>query len=151
MKRPLTILIFWLLLLLSPMSGQETKVTIQQQGGNKVQQVDNWSWIGCTKGGHLHLAGEVRVAAVAPTCSDSSCKETSPDKLTFGAHVPPGQMLGVYCTTKAEDDQADRDLEFCKNNVSNPRPDSKAEQDKWNAEISQCLKDSREFRHQKEQ
>jgi len=121
MKWILTILVF-LLPLLSPMSGQETKVTIQQQGSDKVQQVENWSFIGCTNGGHLHLAGEVRVAAVAPICTDSSCKETSSDKLTSGAHVPAGQMLGVYCTTKAEDEQADRDLEFCKNNVSNPHP-----------------------------
>ena len=110
MKWTLTILILLLLLLLSPMSGQETKVTIQQQG--------ELSWIGCTNGGHLHLTGDVRVAAVAPICTDSSCKETSPDKLTTGAHVPPGQMLGVYCTTKAEDEQANRDMEFCKNNHS---------------------------------
>lgn len=132
------------------MSGQETKVTIQQQGSDKVQQVENWSWVGCSNGGHLHLAGEVRVAAAAPICIDSSCKEKSPDQLTQGAHVPPGQMLGVYCTTKAEDEQADRDLEFCKNNVSNPHPNSQAEWDKRNAEISQCLKDRREFRRQKE-
>jgi len=149
MKWILTILIF-LLLLLSPMSGQEAKVTIQQRGSDKVQQVENWSWVGCSNGGHLHLAGEVRVAAAAPTCTDSSCKETSPDKITTGAHVPPGQMLGVYCTTKAEDEQADRDLEFCKNNVSNPHPNSQAETNKWTAEISQCLKDRREFRRQKE-
>ena len=149
MKWTLTILIF-LLLLLSPMSGQETKVTIQQQGSDKVQQVENWSWVGCSNGGHLHLAGDVRVAAVAPICTDSSCKETSPDKLTSGAHVPPGQMLGVYCTTKAEDEQADRDSEFCKNNVSNPHPNSQPERNKWTAEISQCLKDRREFRRQKE-
>lgn len=110
MKWTLTILILLLLLLLSPMSGQETKVTIQQQG--------ELSWIGCTNGGHLHLAGDVRVAAVAPICTDSSCKETSPDKLTSGAHVPPGQLLAVYCTTKAEDEQANRDMEFCKNNHS---------------------------------
>jgi hypothetical protein len=150
MKWTLTILIFLLLLLLSPMSGQETKITIQQQGSDKVQQVENWSAIGCTNGGHLHLAGDVRVAAVAPICTDSSCKETSPDKLTSGAHVPPGQLLAVYCTTKAEDEQANRDLEFCKNNVSNPRPESEAERNKWSAEISQCLKDRREFRRQKE-
>ena len=142
MKWTLTILILLLLLLLSPMSGQETKVTIQQQG--------ELSWIGCTNGGHLHLAGDVRVAAVAPICIDSSCKEKSPDQLTQGAHVPPGQLLAVYCTTKAEDEQANRDLEFCKNNVSNPRPESEAERNKWSAEISQCLKDRKEFRRQKE-
>ena len=56
----------------------------------------------------------------------------------------------MYCTTKAEDEQADRDLAFCKNNVSNPRPESEVERNKYAAEISQCLKDRRELRRQKE-
>ena len=147
MKWTLTILIF-LLLLLFPMSGQETKVTIQRMGSDKVQEVDNWSAIGCTNGGHLQLVGEVRVAIAFATCADSSCKEKSPDQLTSGAHVPPGQLLAVYCTTKAEDEQSDRNLEFCRNNVSNPHPDSAAEMKKRFDEISQCLKDRNEFRRQ---
>jgi hypothetical protein len=141
MKWILTILIF-LLLLLSPMSGQETKVTISENGAMKV--------IGCTNGGNLNLVGAVRVQDAVAPCTDSSCKELAHEKIVSGAHVPPGQQLGVFCTTKAEDEQANRDLEFCKNSVSNPRPDSKAEMDKWNAELSQCLKDRREFRRQKE-
>lgn len=149
MKWTLIILIFVLLLLLSPMSGQETTLTIQHQGSDKVQQVENWSAIGCTNGGHLHLEGEVRIAIAAPTCTDPSCKEISPDKLATGAHVPPGRALIVYCTTKAEDEQTDRDLAFCKNNVSNPRPESEAERNKYTAEISQCLQDRSEFRRQK--
>ena len=149
MKWILTILIC-LLLLLSPMSGQETKITIQQQGSDKVQPMENWSVIGCTNGGHLQLAGEVRVADAVHTCTDSSCKEKSPDMLTNGAYVPPGQLLAVYCTTKVEDEQAKRDLEFCRNNGSDPRPKPGVEENKWNAEISQCLKDRREFRRQKE-
>jgi hypothetical protein len=132
------------------MSGQESRVTIQQQGSDKVQQVNNWSTIGCTHGGHLHLAGEVRVADAISTCTDSSCKAIAPEKLTSGAHVPPGQSLAVYCTTKAEAEQENRDLEFCKNNASNPHPESEADMNKWRAEISQCLKDRAEFRRQKE-
>lgn len=142
MKWTLTILVLLLLLLLSSMSGQETQVTISERGALKV--------IGCTNGGHLQLSGEVRVAVTVPTCTDSSCKEISPDKLAAGAHVPPGKLLEVYCTSKAEDEQSDRDVEFCKNNVSNPRPQSQAEIDKWNAEFSQCLKDRRESRRKKE-
>ena len=149
MKWTLTILIF-LFLRLSPMLGQETKVTIQRQGSDKVQQVENGSWIGCTNGGHLHLEGVVRVTAAVPTCTDSSCKDISPDQLAAGAHVPPGDMLEVYCTTKAEDEQANRDLAFCKNNVSNPRPNSQAEFQKYGEEMDQCVKDRREFRRQKE-
>jgi len=150
MKWTLTILILWLLLLPSAMSGQETKVTIQQYRSEKVQQVENLSSIGCTNGGHLHLLGEVRVADAISTCTDSDCKEIASDKLANGAHVPPGQKLTVSCTTKAEDDVSDRDAEFCKNNVSNPHPQSQAEIDKWSAEYSQCLKDRSEFRRQKE-
>lgn len=145
-----TLIALILSLLLPPMSGQETKVTIQHQGSDRVQQVENGSWIGCTNGGHLHLDGMVRVAATVPTCTDSSCKEISPDRLAAGAHVPLGNMLEVYCTTKVEDEQSDKDAEFCRNNVSNPRPQSQTEMDKWSAEFSQCLTDRREFRRQKE-
>jgi len=119
-------------------------------GSAKVQQVENSIVIGCTNGGHLNLGGEVRVVSAISTCTDSSCKETSPDKLTAGAYAPPGQLLFVYCTTKGEDEQSKRDMEFCKNNVSNPRPKSEAEMNKWKDEISQCVNDRREFRRQKE-
>ena len=149
MKWTLPILIFLLLLLSSPMSGQETKVTIQQRGSEKVQEVENFSWISCTNGGHLQLAGEVRAADAVSTCTDSSCKELSADKLTNGANVPPGKSLAVYCTTKADDEQAQRDMEFCKNNVSNPHPKSEAEMNKWKDEILECMSDRREFRRQK--
>jgi hypothetical protein len=141
MKWTLTILMF-LLLLPSPMSGQETKVEIFESGAMKV--------IGCTNGGHLRLEGEVRVAIAIHTCIDSSCKETSPDELATGANIPSGKQLFVFCRTSAEDELSARDLEFCKNNVSNPHPSSVSEGNKWNAEISQCLKDRGEHRRQKE-
>lgn len=40
-----------LLVLLTPALGQETKVTIHQHGSDKVQQVGNFTEIGCTNGG----------------------------------------------------------------------------------------------------
>ncbi len=92
---------------------------------------------------------DVRAGDAVPTCTDSSCKEISPDKAVFGANVPPGKLLTVYCTTKDEDERSDGDAQFCKNNVSNPHPESQAEADKYQAEFSQCLKDRSESRHQK--
>jgi hypothetical protein len=67
-----------------------------------------------------------------------------------GSYLEGGEKLGLYCTTKAEDEQANRDLQFCKNNVSNPHPEAQTERDKWSAEIQQCLKDRAEFRRKKE-
>jgi hypothetical protein len=55
----------------------------------------------------------------------------------------------IYCNTKAEDEQSARDEEFCKNNASNPKPQTQAEMDKWGEEFSQCLKDRAEYRRQK--
>jgi hypothetical protein len=129
--------------------GQATKVTIQEPGSDKVQRIDKQVWIGCTNGGNLHLMGEIRVAVAAPTCKDASCKEIDSDKLASGVHVPPGQAVGAYCKTKAEDELSDRDAELCKNTASNPRPQSQAEWEKWNAEYGQCLKDRAESRRKK--
>jgi hypothetical protein len=142
-----------LFLTLAPLSicwGQATKVTIQEQGSEKAQQIDNQIFIGCTNGGDLHLAGQVRVAVAIDTCGerDSGCKADS-EKLTTGAHVRPGELLGVYCTTKAEDAQSARDDEFCRNAASNPRPDSQADMNKHNAEYLQCRKDRAESRRKK--
>jgi hypothetical protein len=83
---------------------------------------------------------------------DFNAKITTHDDYVVpaGPYLEGGDELGLYCTTKAEDEQANRDLQFCKNNVSNPHPESQAEMDKWNAEIQQCLKDRVEFRRQKE-
>jgi hypothetical protein len=98
----------------------------------------------------LQLSGVIWVQDAFAPCTDSSCKEVAHEKIVTGAHIPPGSQLLLFCSTKAEDDQSARDAEFCKNNVSNPKPQSEAEMAKWRAEYSQCLKDRAEFRHKKE-
>jgi hypothetical protein len=142
MKLTLTSLVLLFLLLLPSMSGQETKVTISENGATKV--------IACTNGGNLQLVGEVWVQEAIAPCTDSSCKQVAHEKIAAGVHVPPGKVLTVFCSTKAEDEQTARDTEFCRNNVSNPRPESEAEVEKWRSEFFQCLKDRAEFRRQKE-
>ena len=149
MTRTVSILASLFLLLLSA-SGQETKLTMQRHGSTKVEEIENWTMIGCTNGGHLQLAGEVRVAEAVPTCTDSSCKEISQGKLAAGANVPIGSRLSLYCSTKADDEQFASDTTFCKNNASNPQPASPAEWEKHEAEFSQCLKDRSEYRREKE-
>lgn len=148
MKRKLLILAS-LLLLSCPLLSAQSKVTFREEGSKTTQELEHWLVLGCTNGGHLNLAGEVRVQLAVPTCLDAACKESSKDQLAADAHVPAGQLLDVYCTTDAEDAETKRDVEFCSNNVSNPHPVSQPEREKHNAEMQQCLKDRAEYRQQK--
>ena len=122
--------------------GQEPRVVIQPGKSGKMQEVGNEVFIGCTNDGILHLEGDIHVK-MAIDCVGSDCNAMEPEKRTLGAHVASGQAVMVHCTTRAEDEQAVRDMEFCRNNVSNPRPDSQQEAQKRQAEIDQCLKDRR--------